>query len=39
VKISQIQTLSIDRIGKRLGAVLPEELDQVIAGLNEIIGN
>ncbi len=39
VKISQIRTLSIERIGKRLGAVLPEELDQVIEGLNEIIGN
>jgi mRNA interferase MazF len=39
VKISQIQTLSIDRIGKHFGAVLPEELDQVIEGLNEIIGN
>lgn len=39
VKISQIRTLAIERIGKRLGAVLPEELDQVIEGLNEIIGN
>jgi mRNA interferase MazF len=39
VKISQIRTLSIERIGKRLGAVLPEELDQVIEGLNEIIGH
>lgn len=39
VKISQIRTLSIERIGKRLGTVLPEELDQVLEGLNEIIGN
>ena len=39
VKISQIRTLSIERIGKRLGAVSPEELDQVLEGLNEIIGN
>ena len=38
VKISQIRTLSVERIGKRLGAVLPEELDQVLEGLNEIIG-
>ena len=38
VKISQIRTLSIERIGKRLGKVSPEELDQVLEGLNEIIG-
>jgi mRNA interferase MazF len=37
VKISQIRTLSIERIGKRVGRVSPEELDQVIEGLNEII--
>ena len=38
VKISQIRTLSIDRIGARLGRSTPEELAQVIEGLNEIIG-
>lgn len=38
VKISQIRTLSVERIGKRLGKVSPEELDQVLEGLNEIIG-
>lgn len=38
VKISQICTLSVARIGKRLGTVTPEELDQVLEGLNEIIG-
>ena len=38
VKISQIRTLSVERIGKRMGTVSPEELDQVIEGLNEIIG-
>lgn len=37
VKISQIRTLSIERIGKRAGRISPEELDQVIEGLNEII--
>ena len=37
VKISQIRTLSTTRIGKRLGRVSPEELDKVIAGLDEII--
>ncbi|MDA8404890.1 MAG: type II toxin-antitoxin system PemK/MazF family toxin [Desulfobacteraceae bacterium] len=39
VKISQIRTLSTERIGKRVGNASPEELDQLIEGLNEIIGN
>lgn len=39
VKISQIRTLSIERIGKKIGRVSPEELGQIIEGLNEIIGN
>lgn len=38
VKISQIRTLAIERIGKRIGRISPEELDQIIEGLNEIIG-
>ncbi len=38
VKISQIRTLSVERIGKRIGKATPEELVQVIEGLNEIIG-
>ena len=38
VKISQIRTLSVERVGKRLGRMAPEELAQVIDGLNEIIG-
>ena len=38
VKISQIRTLAIERIGQRLSKVSPEELAQVIEGLNEIIG-
>ena len=39
IKISQVRTLSADRIGKEIGRVSPEELDQVIEGLNEIIGS
>ena len=39
VKISQIRTLSTERIGKRLGRVSPEELAQVLEGLNEILGD
>lgn len=39
VKISQIRTLAVERIGKRIGRASPEELAQVVEGLNEIIGN
>jgi mRNA interferase MazF len=38
VKISQIRTLATERIGKRLGRASPEELAQVLEGLNEILG-
>jgi mRNA interferase MazF len=38
VKISQIRTLSVHRIGRKLGAVSPEQVAQVIEGLNEILG-
>lgn len=38
VKISQIRTLSVERIGRKLGNASQEELQQVIEGLNEIIG-
>jgi len=38
VKISQLRTLSTERIGRRIGAVSPEELAEVIEGLNEILG-
>ncbi|MBK8285034.1 MAG: type II toxin-antitoxin system PemK/MazF family toxin [Ahniella sp.] len=38
VKISQIRTLSTERIGRRIGSIEPGELDHVIEGLNEIIG-
>ncbi len=38
VKISQIRTLSTERIGKKIGRATPEELVLVTEGLNEIIG-
>jgi mRNA interferase MazF len=38
VKISQIRTLSVDRLGDRIGQISSEELDLVISGLNEIVG-
>ena len=38
VKISQIRTLAVERIGKVIGRASPEEVTQVTEGLNEIIG-
>ena len=38
VKISQIRTLSTERIGKRLGRASEEELAKVLEGLLEIVG-
>ncbi|HWE04903.1 MAG TPA: type II toxin-antitoxin system PemK/MazF family toxin [Tepidisphaeraceae bacterium] len=37
-KISQIRTVSLERIGKKIARVAPEDLDRLIEGLNEIIG-
>ena len=39
IKISQIRTLATKRLGKKLGRVTPEELDRVIEGLLDIIGD
>jgi mRNA interferase MazF len=36
-KISQIRTLSVERVGKLIGKASQEELIQIIEGLNEII--
>ncbi len=38
VKISQIRTLSVKRLGKKLGKASAAELELVVEGLNEIIG-
>ncbi len=38
VKISQIRTLATERIGKRIARATPEEMAQVLEGLNEILG-
>jgi mRNA interferase MazF len=37
VKISQVRTLSVLRLGEMIGRISPEELEQLIEGLNEII--
>ena len=38
LKISQIRTLAVERIGKRIGRATPEELALATSGLDEIIG-
>ena len=38
IKISQIRTLAVERIGGLLGRAAEEEVDRVVEGLNEIIG-
>jgi mRNA interferase MazF len=38
IKISQVRTLSVDRLGKRIARSSEEELAQVVEGLNEIVG-
>lgn len=38
IKISQIRTLSVDRVGTRLARASEEEVARVLDGLNEILG-
>ena len=38
VKISQVRTLSVLRLGKKIARVAPEELEMIVEGLNELIG-
>ena len=38
IKISQVRTLSIERLGKRLARASEEEVARVVDGLNEIVG-
>ena len=38
VKIGQVRTLSVDRIGHALGRSTPEEMERMIEGLYEFIG-
>jgi mRNA interferase MazF len=39
IKISQVRTLSTDRIGKRLARASDDEVAKVVEGLNEILGD
>ena len=38
VKISQVRTISVDRLGKRIGSVSLEDLNRIVDGLIELIG-
>jgi mRNA interferase MazF len=38
VKISQIRTLSVQRLGRRIGTLSGDELDRIVEGLFELIG-
>ncbi|MGH7324121.1 MAG: type II toxin-antitoxin system PemK/MazF family toxin [Candidatus Rokuibacteriota bacterium] len=38
IRISQIRTLAVERIGRRLARASDEEVASVVEGLNEIIG-
>jgi mRNA interferase MazF len=39
VKISQIRVLAVERLGARIARTHADELEQVIEGLNEIVGD
>lgn len=38
IKISQVRTLSVDRVGQRLARASEEEVARALDGLNEIVG-
>jgi mRNA interferase MazF len=38
VKISQIRTLSVEGLGRRIGTLSADEVDRIIEGLFELIG-
>ena len=38
VKISQVRTISVERLGKRITVLDPETLGQIVDGLLELIG-
>ena len=39
VKISQVRTMAVERIGKKTAFLGPEKMAQVLDGLDEIIGD
>jgi mRNA interferase MazF len=39
IKISQVRTLSTDRIGRRIARAPDDEVAKVVEGLNELVGD
>jgi len=39
IKIGQIRTLSVERLGRKLGRLSNEELQRLVEGLNEIVSD
>jgi mRNA interferase MazF len=39
VKVTQVRTLSVERLGRKVGRVTPEELNRLIEGLNEVVAS
>lgn len=39
VKISQIRTLSVERLSNRVGRISPEDLEEIVDGLYEIVAD
>lgn len=38
VKINQIRTIAVERLGDQVGQVAPELLAKIVEGLNELVG-
>jgi mRNA interferase MazF len=39
VKISQIRTLSVQRLSRKIGRAKPQQVDQAVMGLNQIVAS
>ena len=38
VKMSQVRTLSVERLGKKMGSLSTEEIHRIVEGLFELVG-
>jgi len=38
VKIGQIRTLSVERLGRKIGFIEPEQLAEIVDGLHQLVG-
>jgi mRNA interferase MazF len=39
VKIGQVRNISVERLGRKLGRISDEEIQLIVDGLNEIVGD